>query len=114
MICYTLSVHGALPCSVASGVGRVAAFIGVSVLGALVIARLKNGEPFDGLLAGLFAAAVAAAALHWLESWLAHAIAYQLLAEMRIALYQRSAEHTSELQSLMRISYAVFCLTKQQ
>src|SRR3546814_2373379 len=27
---------------------------------------------------------------------------------------QRSAEHTSELQSLMRISYAVFCLKKQQ
>src|SRR3546814_10717888 len=25
----------------------------------------------------------------------------------------RSAEHTSELQSLMRISYAVFCLNKQ-
>src|SRR3546814_2921412 len=27
-------------------------------------------------------------------------------------LSQRSEEHTSELQSLMRISYAVFCLTK--
>src|SRR3546814_6333674 len=26
----------------------------------------------------------------------------------------RSDEHTSELQSLMRISYAVFCLTKKQ
>src|SRR3546814_1679988 len=26
---------------------------------------------------------------------------------------QRSEEHTSELQSLMRISYAVFCLQKQ-
>src|SRR3546814_6358925 len=26
---------------------------------------------------------------------------------------RRSAEHTSELQSLMRISYAVFCLQKQ-
>src|SRR3546814_6778597 len=26
---------------------------------------------------------------------------------------QRSDEHTSELQSLMRISYAVFCLTKK-
>src|SRR3546814_5159417 len=25
-------------------------------------------------------------------------------------IHQRSAEHTSELQSLMRISYAVFCL----
>src|SRR3546814_5647465 len=27
---------------------------------------------------------------------------------------KRSEEHTTELQSLMRISYAVFCLTKQQ
>src|SRR3546814_3771804 len=26
---------------------------------------------------------------------------------------ERSEEHTSELQSLMRISYAVFCLTKK-
>src|SRR3546814_4371122 len=30
----------------------------------------------------------------------------------RIAL-RRSEEHTSELQSLLRISYAVFCLTKK-
>src|SRR3546814_3336618 len=29
-----------------------------------------------------------------------------------LANYARSAEHTSELQSLMRISYAVFCLKK--
>src|SRR3546814_8394591 len=28
-------------------------------------------------------------------------------------LSQRSEEHTSELQSLMRISYAVFCLKKK-
>src|SRR3546814_10187278 len=28
------------------------------------------------------------------------------------AICQRSEEHTSELQSLMRISYAVFCLKK--
>src|SRR3546814_2569327 len=28
------------------------------------------------------------------------------------ALQERSEEHTSELQSLMRISYAVFCLKK--
>src|SRR3546814_8291596 len=27
---------------------------------------------------------------------------------------ERSEEHTSELQSLMRISYAVFCLKKNQ
>src|SRR3546814_10265001 len=29
-------------------------------------------------------------------------------------LATRSEEHTSELQSLMRISYAVFCLIKEQ
>src|SRR3546814_266250 len=32
------------------------------------------------------------------------------LVDQRVAL--RSEEHTSELQSLMRISYAVFCLKK--
>src|SRR3546814_9009739 len=30
------------------------------------------------------------------------------------SLNARSEEHTSELQSLMRISYAVFCLKKKQ
>src|SRR3546814_10339428 len=40
-----------------------------------------------------------------------HIRGYKPLAE-RIA--QRSEEHTSELQSLMRISYAVICLKKQQ
>src|SRR3546814_7861585 len=30
------------------------------------------------------------------------------------AQHRRSEEHTSELQSLMRISYAVFCLKKQK
>src|SRR3546814_7370569 len=31
----------------------------------------------------------------------------------KVAATGRSEEHTSELQSLMRISYAVFCLTKK-
>src|SRR3546814_10298818 len=30
------------------------------------------------------------------------------------AVQRRSEEHTSELQSLMRISYAVFCLKKKK
>src|SRR3546814_2672108 len=34
-------------------------------------------------------------------------------ADHRHAAGQRSEEHTSELQSLMRISYAVFCLKEQ-
>src|SRR3546814_6645248 len=33
---------------------------------------------------------------------------------LRTLISQRSEEHTSELQSLMRISYAVFCLKKKQ
>src|SRR3546814_10913761 len=32
---------------------------------------------------------------------------------LRAGLPQRSEEHTSELQSLMRTSYAVFCLKKK-
>src|SRR3546814_5276387 len=31
-----------------------------------------------------------------------------------VARKERSEEHTSELQSLMRISYAVFCLKKKK
>src|SRR3546814_3353668 len=33
---------------------------------------------------------------------------------VRIVFVDRSEEHTSELQSLMRISYAVFCLKKKK
>src|SRR3546814_3245748 len=36
-----------------------------------------------------------------------------MLASTAFALPARSAEHPSELQSLMRISYAVFCLIKK-
>src|SRR3546814_5299031 len=36
------------------------------------------------------------------------------LAGWRDGLANRSEEHTSELQSLMRISYAVFCLKKKK
>src|SRR3546814_4793421 len=36
------------------------------------------------------------------------------LHQHRLWIASRSEEHTSELQSLMRISYAVFCLKKKQ
>src|SRR3546814_1796045 len=42
--------------------------------------------------------------------WLAH---YGFGALSQPTLSGRSEEHTSELQSLMRISYAVFCLKQQ-
>src|SRR3546814_8652194 len=39
--------------------------------------------------------------------------AWSLAFSARASLRHRSEEHTSELQSLMRISYAVFCLKKK-
>src|SRR3546814_8635912 len=36
-----------------------------------------------------------------------------LMAQGLLGMQRRSEEHTSELQSLMRISYAVFCLKKK-
>src|SRR3546814_3676648 len=35
------------------------------------------------------------------------------VAQRELTQHYRSEEHTSELQSLMRISYAVFCLQKK-
>src|SRR3546814_2669077 len=42
----------------------------------------------------------------------AHAVAVPMATAL--VLIFRSEEHTSELQSLMRISYAVFCLKKKK
>src|SRR3546814_1863800 len=40
-------------------------------------------------------------------------LSYTMRDMIRVAQF-RSEEHTSELQSLMRISYAVFCLKKKK
>src|SRR3546814_6744503 len=68
---------------------------------AWLVARYGNwvsyDPPFDGATAFL-----------WLGPLLFLAIGGWL------AFGRRSEEHTSELQSLMRISYAVFCLKKKK
>src|SRR3546814_8981359 len=49
-------------------------------------------------------------------AWLAFAVSQSLQASLATGGRKncfRSEEHTSELQSLMRISYAVFCLKKK-
>jgi len=74
---------------VTSGIARVAAFIGVGIFGALAVAAVKTGSPFGYLLILLGLAAPLTGLLHWLESWLAHDIAYRLLAEMRIGLFRK-------------------------
>src|SRR3546814_9026653 len=44
--------------------------------------------------------------------WAGEAITQKDFALFSLKCIRRSEEHTSELQSLMRISYAVFCLKK--
>jgi ATP-binding cassette subfamily C protein CydCD len=71
------------------GVTRVVAFIGVGVLSALILAALKNGESYGGLLVALAVLAPLSGVLHWLESWIAHEMAFRQLAEMRIAVFRK-------------------------
>ncbi|MEK6421543.1 MAG: ABC transporter ATP-binding protein [Burkholderia gladioli] len=73
--------------TVLSGIGRTLAFIGIGIVGAWVLAAVATGRPYQHLLLALTGLVPLAAILHWLESWLAHDLAYRLLAEMRIALY---------------------------
>jgi ATP-binding cassette subfamily B protein len=73
----------------ALGIGRVAALIGVGVLSALTVRAVNRGEPVTGLLVALAIVAPLSGALHWLESWLAHDMAYRLLADLRLALFRK-------------------------
>jgi ATP-binding cassette subfamily C protein CydCD len=71
------------------GVLRVVGFIGVGVLSAMVILALKTNQPFTGYIWGLAVVAPLAGVLHWLESWMAHDMAFRLLAEMRIEFFRK-------------------------
>ena len=81
--------RGTLTATILLGVARVAAFIGVGVFSALIVAAIRDGRDIGGLVAGLLVCAPLAALFHWLESWLAHAMAYQLLADMRVKLFDK-------------------------
>src|SRR3546814_5360350 len=64
------------------------------------------------------AAVPATTALRWIRALTDHGLFLRQAdpsdgRRVFIALSDRSEEHTSELQSLMRISYAVFCLKKK-
>ncbi len=71
------------------GVTRVLAFIGVSAFSALAVKAVKSGEPYETFLILLAVAAPIAGIFHWFESWLAHDMAFRLLADMRIALFRK-------------------------
>src|SRR3546814_7849576 len=76
-------------------------------------------------VAGLNSTWTAIGAIVWLGArvafWVVYAIGIPVVRSVLFAtsivgigMLLRSEEHTSELQSLMRISYAVFCLKKKK
>src|SRR3546814_5585081 len=64
-------------------------------------------------VAGIYLVGSVAAWEHWLAASAGYFFIWRLCL-YGATVYGRSEEHTSELQSLMRISYAVFCLKKKK
>src|SRR3546814_2838362 len=79
--------------------GRAIVAAAVAVLPTAAWAHPGHGEQGSAFLAGL---------QHPLTGF------DHMAAMLMVGLWARSEEHTSELQSLMRISYAVFCLKKKK
>lgn len=73
----------------ALGITRVLALIGVGVASALAVAAVKQGDSFTPYLVALAIVAPLSGVLHWLESWTAHDMAFRMLSEMRIALFNK-------------------------
>jgi ATP-binding cassette subfamily C protein CydCD len=70
------------------GIGHVAAIIGIGVVSALIVGKVSKGLDFTATLIILVALIPIASGVHYLESWLAHDLAYRLLAELRVHVYQ--------------------------
>ncbi len=81
--------RGRLAATFILGVLRVVAFIGVGVSSALAVLALKHGAPYGGWLWALAVLAPLSGLLHWLESWIAHDMAFRLLSEMRIEVFRK-------------------------
>ncbi|HUN43374.1 MAG TPA: ABC transporter ATP-binding protein [Acetobacteraceae bacterium] len=79
--------RGQVGVTVFAGILRVVAFIGVGVWSALLLGAVRAHAPILTLTLALLLTAPMAGLLHWLESWLAHVMAYRLLAQMRIDLF---------------------------
>ncbi|HTO12553.1 MAG TPA: thiol reductant ABC exporter subunit CydC [Candidatus Binatia bacterium] len=89
LVAKTRGYRGRLLLTFVLGVARVTALIGVGALSALAVRAVKHGEPAGPLLIALAAVAPLAGALHWVESWLAHDVAYRLLTDMRLEVFHK-------------------------
>ena len=89
LLAKTRGYRGRLGLTFALGIARVAALIGIGALSALAVRAVTRGESASTLLLALVVVAPLAGILHWLESWLAHDVAYRLLADMRLEVYRK-------------------------
>jgi ATP-binding cassette subfamily C protein CydCD len=89
LLAKTRGYRGRLALTFGLGIARVAALIGIGALSALAVRAVSRGESATGLLVALVVVAPLAGGLHWLESWLAHDVAYRLLADMRLEVFRK-------------------------
>src|SRR6185503_14536131 len=89
LLAKTRGYRGRLLLTFVLGVARVTALIGVGALSALAVRAVKHGEPTGTLLITLGVVAPLAGLLHWVESWLAHDVAYRLLTDMRLEVFHK-------------------------
>ena len=89
LLAKTRGYRGRLALTFGLGIARVVALIGIGALSALAVRAVSRGESATALLVALVIVAPLAGLLHWLESWLAHDVAYRLLADMRLEVYRK-------------------------
>ncbi len=73
--------------TVLSGMGRIYALIAISILSAMTVAAVKADSGFGYYLIAMAVLVPLASYLQWNETWRSHEMAYQLLAKMRVRLY---------------------------
>lgn len=78
---------GELALVIASGLFHALTLMGIGVVGALLVRAVFRGEDLTALIWALLALIPLTALFTYLDIWLAHDLAYRLLAEMRIKLY---------------------------
>jgi len=81
--------RGELALTFLLGLAHHSAIIGLSVISALLVGQVITGGGLTVLLWLLAGFVPLAAFMTWAESWVAHDLAYRLLAEMRVDVYNK-------------------------
>ncbi len=75
--------------SFGTGVAHFFGAIAVGVIGALMVANVRDGDSITLLAALLIVVAVLTGLFRFLENWVSHDMAFRLLADMRIDLFRK-------------------------